>query len=75
MNRKLEVGNTIMLFFYGLLFLVAVHNTVRYVLWEKRYQNFHISFFYVLVYLIILLRVIWLSAILNVVNHYSTAKS
>ena len=55
---------------YAVLMFAAVHNTVRFGFGSNRYQNFHITYFYVLVYLVILFRVSWLSLILYVANNY-----
>ena len=59
-----------MIGFYIILFAVAVHNTTRFVLKDARGKNFHITYFYVMVYLIIIVRVTWLSLILNTVRNY-----
>ena len=59
-----------MIGFYIILFAVAVHNTTRFVLKDARGKNFHITYFYVMVYLIIIVRVTWLSLILNTARNY-----
>ena len=64
--------NPIMLVFYAILVICALHNTVRFVLCEGRYRNFHISFFYALVFAICICRVTWLCLILKVVTGYSS---
>ena len=69
-NHLIKIGNSIMIGFYVVLFAVAVHNTTRYVLRDARGKNFHITYFYVMVYLIISVRVTWLSLILNTVRNY-----
>ena len=56
---------------YILLLIVAVHNTLKFVFRDERGKNFHIVYFYALVYLISVARVTWLSLILYVViNKY-----
>ena len=55
---------------YAILFAAAVHNTVRFLSQGERYKNFHITYFYVLVYLVIILRIVWLSFILDAISMY-----
>ena len=74
MDESLLLGIYAMYTLYGILLLAAVHNTIRYVVAEQRYRNFHIAYFYVLVYLIVWLRVLWLTMILIVVRSYSPDK-
>ena len=50
-----------------MLIAAVLHNMIRYVVIGKRYNNFHITYFYVLVSLCIIFRVIWLSFILKAV--------
>ena len=59
-----------MLFIYCLLFLAVTFNTVSFVLRGGRYKNYYIALFYCLVYVIIFLRMAWLSLILFTVNQY-----
>ena len=49
---------------YTLLIVAATHNTVRFVLRDYRFRNPHIAMFYVLVYLVCILRIIWMILIL-----------
>ena len=49
---------------YTLLIVAATHNTVRFVLRDYRFRNPHIAMFYVLVYLVCILRIVWLILIL-----------
>ena len=58
---RIEVGCAIMFGFYVILLSATIHNTARFVVKNYRYQNVHILYFYILVYLIIVVRVIWLS--------------
>ena len=44
---------------YFLLMLSLVYNTYKFVIKQERYKFFHIVIFYVLSYLIVLLRVTW----------------
>ena len=50
---------------YLLLIVAATHNTVRFVLRDYRFRNPHIAMFYVLVYLVCILRIVWLILILK----------
>jgi hypothetical protein len=56
-----------MLVLYVVLFVAALHNAIRYVVIGKRFGNFHITYFYVLVFLCLIARILWLSLILCVV--------
>ncbi len=56
-----------MLTLYAFMIAAILHNTIRYVVIGKRYSNFHIVYFYLLVSLCVTLRVVWLSYILKVV--------
>ena len=67
---KIEVGCAIMFAFYVILLAAAIHNTVRFVIRNHRYQNIHILYFYILVYLIIVARVVWLSVIYFMVKNH-----
>ena len=60
-----------MFILYGFLLFVATYNTYCFVFGSNRYQNFHITYFYVLVYLVVILRLLWLSLILYVINNDS----
>ena len=60
-----------MFILYGFQLFVATYNTYCFVFGSNKYQNFHITYFYVLVYLVVLLRLVWLSLILVVINNYS----
>ena len=42
---------------YAALIAAAIHNTVRFVFPNQLYKNFHIASFYILVYLVIIIRV------------------
>ena len=65
-DKILMISSSIMLALYTVLFAAALHNTIRYIILEKRYQNFHIAYFYVLVILCTIVRVLWLALILRV---------
>ena len=69
-NKRIEVGCIIMFVFYGILFAASTHNTARFVVRNYRYQNLHILYFYILVYLITVLRVVWLALIYSEVKNY-----
>ena len=69
-NEILEITCPIMLVLYALLFAVVSHNTVRFVWREDRHKNFYIMYFYLLVYVIVVLRVTWLILILCVTSNY-----
>jgi len=69
-NQTLIVCSTIMLIIYTMLIAAVLHNTIRYVVIGKRFKNFHITYFYVLVSLCIIFRVMWLSFILKAVVFY-----
>ena len=66
-NQILIICSTIMLTLYAFMIAAILHNTIRYVVIGKRYSNFHIVYFYLLVSLCVTLRVVWLSYILKVV--------
>jgi len=59
-----------MLVLYLVLFATATFNTARFVIGGRRYKNFHIAFFYLLVYIVIILRFLWICAILVVVARF-----
>ena len=61
-----------MIILYGFLLFVATYNTYCFVFGSNRYQNFHITYFYVLVYLVVILRLLWLSLILYVIDNNSS---
>ena len=50
---------------YAVLLTAALHNTYRFIWKSERYKNFHITYFYLLIYMIIILRVTWLSLMLK----------
>ena len=54
---------------YGFLLFATTYNTVNYIFGSSRYRNFHIAYFYMLVYLVVLLRLVWLSLMLYVINN------
>lgn len=53
-----------MFFCYAGLLGVLLHNIIRFVYMQRRYRFFHIAYFYMLVTLIVLMRVIWFAFIL-----------
>jgi len=62
----LQVSIGVMFCFYAILLAAIIHNIVRFVILQKRYRFFHISYFYILVTLIIVVRMTWFSMILHV---------
>ena len=64
-----------MIIFYAILLAAAIHNTIKFVLKDSRGKNFHITYFYVMVYLIISVRVTWLSMMLSFVINYEQSYS
>ena len=70
-NDRIRKGDIVMFAMYACLTLATLYNTVRFLFKERRYKNFHIAYFYLLVYCIIALRTLWLSLILAVVNDNS----
>ena len=70
MNSKLKIWNSVVLVMYGILLAFTILNTVKFVYKQRRFENLHISYFYVLVYMIIAVRVMWLSFIIAVVRQY-----
>ena len=69
-NRQIIIGNSIMFVMYFMLLAAAIHNTYRIVLRNQRYKGFHMSVFYILVYINTVLRVTWLALMLKVVLDY-----
>ena len=63
-----------MLFCYLLLSIATCHNVVRFVIKQRRYKFFHIVYFYILVALIILTRVVWFAFMLQDVEAGSKFK-
>ena len=55
---------------YAILMFMVVHNVVKYVIGQQRFKFFHIVYFYILVFTIILTRVTWFAMILNVTYIY-----
>ena len=66
-NRQITAGSSVMFVLYTILIAAAIHNTIRIVLKEERYKSIHMASFYILVYLVAILRVIDISLILSVV--------
>ena len=62
-NRELRWSISIMYCFYAVLLAAIIHNIVRFVIGQKRYRFFHIAYFYILVTLVVVVRVIWFSFI------------
>ena len=68
-NLTLLVSSCVMFAVYAFLLSAATYNTIRFVFGSSRYQNFHITYFYVLVYLVIALRVMWLAVLVYLVDN------
>ena len=64
----LIVSIIIMLILYTLLLLLLISNT-RHITRKSKYKNFHLSFFYIMAYAIITLRIIFFGTILEFVIH------
>ena len=60
-----------MFIMYVILFAAATHNTVRYI-WGgiALYKNFHLTYFYCMVYIVILLRIAWYILILVAIRDW-----
>lgn len=56
---------------YAILLAAATHNTARFIFGRERPKNFHINYFYILVYSVIFLRIVWLSLIIVYVNNWT----
>ena len=67
-NRQLQLGISAMYICYVFLLAAVTHNIVRFVILQKRYLNFNIAYFYVLVPLIIIVRITWFSLIFHLTN-------
>ena len=68
-NRKLLICCPIMLGMYILLLSTVAYNTLKFVIRGDKYKNFYITYFYMLVYIIVALRMTWLTLIIWVVWH------
>ena len=64
----LIVSIIIMLILYTVLLLLLISNT-RHITRKGKYKNFHLSFFYIMAYAIISLRIIFFGAILEFIIH------
>ena len=67
-SKLLVVSIVIMLILYTLLLLLLISNT-RHITRKSKYKNFHLSFFYIMAYAIITLRIIFFGSILEFVIH------
>ena len=67
-SKLLVVSIVIMLILYTMLLLLLISNT-RHITRKSKYKNFHLSFFYIMAYAIITLRIIFFGAILEFVIH------
>ena len=61
----LVVSITIMLVIYVLLLFLLCYNVIQYVIRQKRYKVFHLTFFYIMSFAIVSLRIIFFSLILE----------
>ena len=68
-DQCIRISSSIMFILYGVLLFAATYNTISFIFGSSRYQNFHITYFYVLVYLVVFLRLSWISLILYVINN------
>ena len=59
----------VILIFYSVLLLLLISNT-RHIIQKQKYKNFHLSFFYIMTYLIITLRVIFFGLILEFILYH-----
>ena len=55
-----------MIFLFVILFAMALYNTVRFVSKKEIGNNYHIRYFYVLLYTVIIARLTWFCLFLNV---------
>ena len=67
-SKLLVVSIIIMLILYTVLLLLLISNT-RHITRKGKYKNFHLSFFYIMAYAIISLRIIFFGAILEFITH------
>ena len=59
------VSISIMLSIYAVLLVFLLHNLWKYVIKQKRYKTFHITFFYILSFTVIIFRVTFFSLVLQ----------
>ena len=62
-----------MIFLYIVLMAAAIHNIVQFVYKQRRYRFFHIAYFYILLPLIIVMRMVWFAMILSLTYKYINA--
>ena len=62
-----------MIFLYVVLMAAAIHNIVQFVYKQRRYRFFHIVYFYILLPLIIVMRMVWFAMILSLTYKYINA--
>ncbi len=74
-NKILEISCPIMLVMYLILLSAVVYNTFRFVYKDDKYKNFYISYFYLLVYIIVAARMTWLVLLIWVASHYEDGQS
>ena len=67
-HQTIIVSIIIMLILYTVLLLLLISNT-RHITRKGKYKNFHLSFFYIMAYAIISLRIIFFGAILEFIIH------
>ena len=55
----------VILFFYLVLLVILCYNLFAFIMGQKRYKVFHLSFFYALSFIILVLRIVFFAIILN----------
>ena len=65
-NRELRWTISIMYCLYAVLLAAIMHNIVRFVIGQKRCRFFHIAYFYTLVPMVVIVRIIWFTFIFRV---------
>ena len=66
-NQQIKICGGIMFVLYTFLLVAAIHNTIRIVLKNERYKSFHMSSFYILVFMDTIFRLIWIALIFTIV--------
>ena len=65
-DMALEITVPIMLVFYVVLLSALLHNTIRFIFLKAQLRNLHVYYFYILVFVSVILRIIFMILILQV---------
>ena len=73
-DKALEITVPIMLVFYVVLLSALLHNSIRFIFLKAQLRNLHVYYFYILVFVTVILRIIFMILILQVAIYESCEK-